>query len=123
MAIVFKTRVEFIHLKQFLLTQKIVLPVNDGSVLAWGMEIFGGKIPHFIQNQLKNVKMVFSTDAAFAALLNDSSVLAWGDDMFGGEIPTHFQNKLIKNVKMIFPHKFGFTAVCKNGELIEWGEN
>merc|ERR1712034_242363 len=66
---------------------------NNGSVLAWGFEFFGGKIPNKVRIQLKNVTMMFSTDVTFAALLNDGKVLTWGG---------RGNTKLIKNIKTIF---------------------
>jgi hypothetical protein len=45
--------------------------LKDDSVVTWGAGNNGGKIPKTIKNQLQNVKMIFSTDCAFAALLQN----------------------------------------------------
>ena len=45
--------------------------LDDGSVLALGSENHGDKIPGHIQTQLQNVKTIFATGYAFAALLNE----------------------------------------------------
>jgi alpha-tubulin suppressor-like RCC1 family protein len=95
--------------------------LQDGSVLAWGDNDFGGNIPELVQNQLKKVKMIYSTYFAFAALLEDGSVFGWGDEEFGDGIPDSIQAKLVKNVIAILPKSNGFAALCKNGDIIEWG--
>jgi hypothetical protein len=45
--------------------------LGDGNVFAWGHETYGGKIPELIQTQLQNVKMLLSTNSAFATLLGN----------------------------------------------------
>ena len=50
---------------------------------------------------IKNVKMIYSTQRAFAALLYDGSVVAWGHRHWGGKIPHDIQSKFKENVKII----------------------
>jgi len=103
--------------------------LNNGHFVGWGFESrgfpyqdYGGKITNEIQNKLENVKAIFSSSTAFAALTNDESVFTWGLPDGGGKIPNEFQFKLIKNVKMIFPLENGFIALCNNGEMIRWDQ-
>jgi len=87
-----------------LVNVKIIFSTNDsfaalldnGTVVAWGDEDFGGKIPDEIQIQLVNVKMIASTATAFAALLGNGTIVAWGNEAYGGTIPRDIQNKMIK---------------------------
>lgn len=72
-----------------------------------------------IQDQLKEVKMIFSNLGAFVALLEDGSVFAWGSTSYGGKIPN---SKLI-NVTTIFPQKEGFTALYNNGDILTWPQD
>merc|ERR1711925_56786 len=81
----------------------------------------GGKIPELIQNQLINVKEIFSTQLAFAALLHDGSVFAWGGTLYGGKIPADIQTQLQQNVNMIFSNNFAFVALLKNHRFVAWG--
>jgi hypothetical protein len=77
-----------------------------------------------IQNKLeKNVKMIFSTNYAFAALLNDGNVVPWGYRTHGGEIPLEMHNKLKKKkILTIIPYRQFFNAICTDGEEFKWGQ-
>ena len=46
-------------------------------VVTWGEQDCGGDSNN-VQNQLHNIKMIYSTASAFAALKNDGSVVTWG---------------------------------------------
>merc|ERR1712034_103319 len=93
---------------------------NNGSVLAWGFELSGGRILGEVQIKLQNIKMIFSTDGAFAALFNDGSVLAWGAKFFGGKIPNKVRIQL-KNVTMMFSTDVTFAALLNDGKVLTWG--
>ena len=65
-----------------------------------------------------NIKTIFNTHKAFAALDNNGRVQAWGDDSNGGELPDSFDNG---NIKMIFSHYKGFAALDNSGKVQAWG--
>jgi len=95
--------------------------LGDGSVVAFGNENYGGKIPDLIQPYLQNVKAIFSTHGAFAALTHDGSLFAWGHEFSGGIIPDHIQQQLNQNVKMIYSNTNAFVGLLKNGNFVAWG--
>merc|ERR1711925_25047 len=86
-----------------------------------GDENYVGKVPDDIQPRLQNVKMIFSTNSAFAALLNDDSVLAFGNPLRGGKIPKDIQLQLQKSVKTIFSTNSAFAALLNDGGVLAWG--
>ena len=47
---------------------------KDGTVSAFGLESAGGKAPV----GLAHVRMIFSTNRAFTALLHDTTLRCWG---------------------------------------------
>jgi len=83
--------------------------LDNGTVVAWGRENFGGKIPDKIQTQLVNVKMIFSTNSSFAALLDNGTVVAWG-----------YENYLMRNVKMAFSTRYELIALLNDGTVVAW---
>jgi len=93
---------------------------NEGNVITRGLKIDGGN-SNEVQFQLKNVKMITSTYAAFAALLGNGNVVVWGQKDFGGQIPTSIENELI-NVQMILGLDYAFSALLEDGQVISWGE-
>jgi len=83
----------------------------------------GGIIPdHILPKLQQNVKMIFSNNHAFVALLDDGNIFAWGNENYGSKIPSEVQTKLIKNVKLIIPKTKQFTALSKDGKLFTWGD-
>merc|ERR1711964_641205 len=82
-------------------------PVSNG-VFTWGDQDFGGN-SIAVKDQLNNIKMISSTDYAFAALKNDGSVVTWGSQYWDGD-SSAVQNKL-KNMKMIYSTAFAFGAL------------
>lgn len=68
-------------------------------------------------SDIVNVKMIISTDMAFAALLNDGSVCNWGS--IAGQTPDDCD---LKNVKIIFSNKNAFIALFQDGGFISWGD-
>ena len=77
-------------------------------VVTWGNQDWGGN-SNDVQNQLNNIKMIYSTDYAFAALKNDGSVVTWGDQNRGGN-SNNVQNQL-QNIKMIYSTREAFAAL------------
>merc|ERR1712034_25188 len=87
-----------------------------------GDKYLGGQIPHDIQPQLQHVKMIYSTDGAFAALLDNGSVFAWGHKNWGGKTPHDIQSKLMENVTMINSTHGAFAALLEDGSVLAWGD-
>ena len=52
--------------------------------MTWGDSKAGGDSSE-VQHQLKCVKQIQATCAAFAAILEDGSVVTWGGPRFGGD--------------------------------------
>jgi len=90
--------------------------LEDGSVVAWGDENFGGKITDEMQFKLKNITKIFSTNFAFAALTDDGSVFTWPKRKDRDDIQIHLQ----QNVINIFSTNLAFTALLKDGSIITW---
>ena len=56
---------------------------NDGSVVAWGSENYGGDLAYPVDVRTllsSNVVTLFASSYAFAALLQDGRVVSWGND-------------------------------------------
>ena len=82
--------------------------MSDGSVVTWGDLKFGGDSSG-VQDQLKKVKHVQTTQAAFAAILADGSVTTWGDPRSGGD-SSDVQDQL-RNVQHIQASDGAFAAM------------
>jgi len=76
--------------------------------VTWGNQDYGGN-SNAVQNQLNNIKIIFSTVHAFAALTNEGNVVTWGDQNRGGN-SNAVQNQLQK-IKMIFSTDAAFAAL------------
>jgi alpha-tubulin suppressor-like RCC1 family protein len=85
---------------------------NEGNVITGGDAFYGGDSNH-VQFKLKNVKMVASTNTAFAALLENGNVVTWGNEDEGGKIPEPIENQL-KNVKMLYSNLYAFAALLND---------
>ncbi|MCX7073714.1 MAG: hypothetical protein QX193_01120 [Methylococcales bacterium] len=122
---------------------------KDGSVVTWGNIQAGGgitaelnnlqklttRIPaqetrlQDLQNMTTDVKEIYSTGTAFAALKNDGSVVTWGNTAYGGKIPTTLVSELDgkdatgKNnyVTQIFSTNTAFAALRADGSVVTWG--
>ena len=109
---------------------------NDGTVLAWGHEDFGGDLslagivpstgqlglrptgPSFA-SQLTNVKALYASREAFAALKHDGTVFAWGS----GEAGDNSRVKGLTNVREIVSNDFAFAAIRNDGTVFAWGSS
>ena len=70
---------------------------NDRSVIRWGESGYGGYIPPFASDFVKNtpISRLCATDAAFLAIADGyKGVAAWGSSNQGGNIPVELQNEL-----------------------------
>ena len=66
---------------------------------------------------LSDVKIIFSTCCAFAALKEDSTVVAWGDSDYGGSVPVG-----LSGVKTIFSTERAFAALKEDSTVVAWGK-
>jgi hypothetical protein len=89
--------------------------MQNGSVVAWGGEDQGGS---GIPAGLTNVKSIYSTTLAFAALHNDGSITAWGDESFGGSGAPNGANGMVA----IYSTAGAFAAVTAGGAVSCWGD-
>ena len=109
---------------------------NDGTVLAWGNPDFGGDLslagivpstgqlglrptgPSFA-SQLTNVKALYASREAFAALKHDGTVFAWGS----GDAGDNSRVNGLTNVREIVSNDFAFAAIRNDGTVFAWGAN
>jgi Ca2+-binding RTX toxin-like protein len=101
---------------------------KDGSVFAWGSELYGGDITP-VKNQLKSgVVEIFSSGLAFAALKNNGSVVTWGasgkDATFpndGGGDSSAVASQISSGVKRVYSTRWAFAALKLDGSVVTWG--
>ena len=86
--------------------------------MTWGDRRDGGNSSK-VQRQLKDVRQIQSTEAAFCAIRNDGSVVAWGLADYGGDI-SKAQDKL-KNVQHVQSTELAFAAILADGSVVAWG--
>jgi len=96
------------------------LPLPYGILVAWGDPSTGGTVPPEITS-LKNIKTIFSTGFAFAALTNENSVVAWGSSASGGTVPPEITS--LKNIKTIFSTRDAFAALTNENSVVAWGDS
>ena len=77
--------------------------------MTWGNHPYGGGESSAVQNQLRSVQQVQSTEHAFAAILADGSVVTWGDP-YGGADSSKVQEQL-RNVRQVQGTDFAFAAI------------
>ena len=66
------------------------------------------------------LKKIYSTQHAFAAIDEDNNVIKWGNHLYGGD-STNVKDKL-KNIKYIYSTNYAFAAIDKDNNVITWGE-
>merc|ERR1712139_227795 len=74
--------------------------LKRGVALAWGSPDKGGDSSR-VQDQLVDVRHIYSTNGAFASLKADGSVVAWGWNQAGGDC-SKVQHQLV-DVRDIYP--------------------
>ncbi|KAL8273670.1 hypothetical protein Esti_002382 [Eimeria stiedai] len=102
------------------------LVFTDGTVLAFGEELQGGKmneqatngLGRFGAGRIQRVKRVVATTGAFAVLLQNGSVFAWGDSSVGGQLPDPEPT----NIADIMAADVGFVAMTGSGGVTTWGK-
>jgi hypothetical protein len=82
---------------------------EGGDVISWGDKYFGGN-SDCVQDQLKNVKMIFSSPNGFLALTSEGNLVRWG---YG-----KLKIKTLQHIKNVFPSFHGFSALTENNEFI-----
>ncbi|MCX6964698.1 MAG: putative Ig domain-containing protein [Verrucomicrobia bacterium] len=113
---------------------------KNGSIITWGSAFYGGNSTIYLSPSnsfvsvasmlSSNVKEMFSTSNAFAALKNDGSVVTWGEDRAGGNSSVYhgyydtyssISSNLTSNVKTIYSNYSAFVAVKQSGPIVTWG--
>jgi hypothetical protein len=121
----------------------------DGGVVAWGHEDFGGDRDHETgsgtplcmydtpKGKSKNnyayrdglvrcqvaaeVRCIYSTSGAFAALKEDGTVVTWGHPDCGGDCH-EVQDQLARDVKsIVHGNDAAFAAIKSDGSVVAWG--
>lgn len=92
---------------------------SDGQVVAWGKDLYGGDASD-VQDQLVNVREVFSSQSSFAALRSNGSLIIWGhmDDMIYDE---DLLEAVSSNIDHVVTSKLAMAAVKNDGTFITWG--
>jgi hypothetical protein len=72
-----------------------------------------------VQEKLRNVKALYATSRAFAALKNDGKVVTWGDGAAGGDT-TEVESSL-HDVVRIYATASAFAALEEDGRVVSWG--
>jgi len=109
---------------------------SDGSVVTWGVDIYGGDSSSVAGAIASGVEQIYSNRYAFAALKSDGSVVAWGgggqysgpigNGMYGsaasnGGNTQAVADKLTSGVTDIFSTAGAFAALKADGSVVTWG--
>ncbi|XP_026193828.1 uncharacterized protein LOC34620677 [Cyclospora cayetanensis] len=100
---------------------------SDGTVLAFGDPLQGGKmtdeaengLSHFDVTRRQRVKKILATTGAFTVLLQNGSMYSWGDTTVGGQLPSPKPTDIMS----IVAADVGFAAMTGAGDLYTWGKN
>lgn len=112
----------------FSTTEAFAALKSDGSVVTWGLGEAGSGETHdgndyvSVADQLDgstDVREVFSTEDAFAALRADGSVVTWGQRYAGGD--SRAVSDQLVNVEQIFATDEAFAALKSDGSVVTWG--
>ena len=82
--------------------------LGDGSVVAWGDDYNGGD-SSAVQEQLRDVQQIQTSEKAFAAILGDGSVVTWGKANYGGD--SSVVQSQLTNVQQIQSSAVAFAAI------------
>ncbi len=88
--------------------------------ITWGSDSSGADISR-VRKNLVNIKEVYNTLNAYAALKDDGTVVTWGDSNYGGD-SSAVQSQLI-GVTHIYSSQAGraFAALKSDGSVVTWG--
>ena len=84
-----------------------------------GKEHQGGKSA-MVQDQLKNIQQIHTTERAFAAILADGSVVTWGNPDWVDNSAS-VSDKL-RNVQQIHATERAVAAILADGSVVTWGD-
>jgi hypothetical protein len=122
----------------------------NGTVVCWGLEVHGAALEYGVDGgvysvgfvasdkwspmpaNLNNVKHIYSTERAFAALKYDGTVTVWGNYAYGGR-DTYISESLVgnsyygkpssmQNVESIYSTERVFIALTTDGIAYSWGQ-
>ncbi|MEC4729028.1 tandem-95 repeat protein [Shewanella sp. D64] len=107
---------------------------SDGTLVAWGDSQAGGCMgvsdsssytcaPESITASGSDIKAIYLTTRAFAAVKTDGSVIAWGSKYNGGTNAPASVTAENSNVKIIHSTGGSFAAVKVDGSVVAWGSN
>ena len=92
---------------------------GDNAVVTWGDAKRGGD-SSAVRDQLRGVRQIQATAAAFAAILEDGSVVTWGLAGLGGD-SSAVQDQL-KGVQQIQATSQVFAAMLEDGSVVTCGD-
>ena len=95
---------------------------EDGSVVTWGHEDYGGDSSSVSSDISSPVTQIFTDERAFAALKDDGSVVTWGNSGYGSD-SSLVSSDLSSGVTMIFSTTRAFAALKDDGSVITWGDS
>jgi len=96
------------------------IEINLGFVETCGNPPHGGNSSEVSCELQSDVKNIFSSLFAFAALKANGKVITWGSPHYGGDARSVW-NELQSGVKNIFSTVDAFAALKTNGRVITWG--
>ena len=71
--------------------------------------------------EVEDIKQIFATKEAFAALKSNGNVYTWGDSDYGGD-SSLVSSELI-NITNIYSTERAFAALNSDGNVITWGDS
>lgn len=101
-------------------TRAFAAILANGSVVTWGLALYGGESSPAVQDQLRNVRRIEATRSAFAAILFDESLVTWGDKFAGGD--SFAVQHQLRNVKHVQATSCAFAAILADGSVVTWGD-
>ena len=93
------------------------LTSSDEFVVTWGDAGYGGD-SNEVQSQLTNVRQIYASEGAFAAILGDGSVVTWGSVDGGDSSAVHDQ---LQNLQQIQASVVAFAAILGDSSVVTWG--
>ena len=101
--------------------------VSGGTVAAWGMETYGGKITAVGDtlngpDGMAPITNIVAAEYAFAALSSTGKVVAWGDQASGGD-SAFVADQLESGVKEVVATEAAFAALKEDGSVVTWGDH
>ena len=92
---------------------------KDGSVVAWGNNLYGADTSSVDSDLSSDVVEVYANRGVFAALKSDGSVIVWGTG--SGSDASSVSSDLTSGVVKIFTSEYAFAALKSDGSVVTWG--